>query len=184
MTTDYLANTLSWARREPQLTAAGIVAVVGALTIGGFFFFQYVMDLPPCPLCLEQRYAYYFCVPLAVLLLLGVNYGGSNKVVIAGFAVIAAFMLWNAGLGAYHAGIEWKFWPGPQDCSGPIDKFGAARDVLQQLQQHISLVRCDQAAIRILGLSLAGWNVLVSLGLAVTAAWGALASLARQKQSS
>ncbi len=180
MMNDYLAL----ARKDLRLTAAGIIAVVGALTIGGFFFFQYVMDLPPCPLCLEERNAYYFCVPLAALLCLGVNYGATSKIMIAGFAVIAAFMLWNAGLGVYHAGIEWKFWPGPQDCSGPIDKFGAAGDVLKQLQQHISLVRCDAAAIRILGLSLAGWNVLVSFGLAVTAAWGAFASLARQKRSS
>ncbi|MGH6684318.1 MAG: disulfide bond formation protein B [Pseudolabrys sp.] len=178
MTTDYLAL----ARREPQLTAAAVVAVVGVLTICGFFFFQYVMDLPPCPLCLEQRHAYYFCVPLAALLCLGVNHGASSKVMIAGFAVITAFMLWNSGLGVYHAGIEWKFWPGPQDCSGPVDKFGAARDALKSLQ-HISLVRCDEAAIRILGLSLSGWNVLVSLGLACAAGWGALASFARQKRS-
>jgi disulfide bond formation protein DsbB len=178
MTTDYL----SYARRAPQLTAAGIVAVIGALTIGGFFFFQYVMELPPCPLCLEQRNAYYVCVPLAALLLLGRNYGASSKVMVAGFAVIAAFMLWNSGLGVYHAGIEWKFWPGPQDCSGPIDKFGSARDALKSLQ-HMSLVRCDEAAIRILGLSLSGWNVLVSVGLAIVAAWGALASLALQRQS-
>lgn len=179
MTTDYLA----FARRSPQLTAAGIVAVIGALTIGGFFFFQYVMGLPPCPLCLEQRAAYYVCVPLAALLLLGLNHGASSKVMIAGFAVITAFMLWNAGLGAYHAGIEWKFWPGPQDCSGPIDKFGAARDVLKSLQ-HMSLVRCDEAAWRFLGISLAGWNVLVSLCLAAVGAWGALVSFARQMRSS
>jgi len=69
--------------------------------------------------------------------------------------VIAAVMLWNTGLAAYHAGIEWKFWPGPQDCSGPIDKFGSAADLMKQLQS-ISLVRCDQAAWRFLGLSLAG----------------------------
>jgi len=179
MTTDYLALV----RREPQLTAAGIVAVVGALTIGGFFFFQYVMELPPCPLCLEQRTAYYVCVPLAALLLLGINNGASSKAMIAGFAVIAAFMLWNSGLGVYHAGIEWKFWTGPPDCSGPVEKFGSARDVLKQLQ-HINVVRCDEAAWRFLGLSLAGWNVLVSLGLACVAAWGALASLVRHKQSS
>src|SRR5665213_160645 len=179
MTTDYLAL----ARREPQLTAAGAVTVIGALTICGFFFFQYGMGLAPCPLCLEQRTAYYVCVPLAALLWLGVNPGAANKVMIAGFAVIAAFMLWNSGLGVYHAGVEWKFWPGPQDCSGPIDKFGAARDALKSLQ-HMSLVRCDEAAIRILGLSLSGWNVLVSMGLACVAGWGALASLALQKQSS
>ncbi|MGH9808226.1 MAG: disulfide bond formation protein B, partial [Terriglobia bacterium] len=153
-----MKDYLSYARREPQLIAAGAVAVIGALTICGFFFFQYVMHLPPCPLCLEQREAYYVCVPLAILLLVGINHGASHKVTIAGFAVIAGFMLWNAGLGVYHAGIEWKFWPGPQDCSGSIGKFGSARDVLKQLET-INVVRCDEAAIRILGLSLAGWNV-------------------------
>jgi len=176
-------DCLAVVRKNPPLAAAAIVTVIGALTICGFFFFQYVVGLSPCPLCLEQRDAYYVCVPLALLLLLGINHGAANKVIVAGFAVIAAFMLWNAGLGIYHAGVEWKFWPGPQDCSGPIDKFGSAGDVLKRLGS-ISVVRCDQAAIRILGLSLAGWNVLVSLALVATAAWGALASLARQKQSS
>jgi disulfide bond formation protein DsbB len=178
MMNDYLAL----ARREPQLSAAAIIAVVGALTICTVLYFQFVMGLAPCPLCLEQRYAYYFCVPLAVMLFLGANHGASSKAMIAGFAVIAAFMLWNSGLGVYHAGIEWKLWQGPTDCSGPIDKFGAASNILKQLQ-NISLVRCDEASWRFLGISLAGWNVPVSLGLAGTAAWGAIASLARQKRS-
>ena len=178
MMNDYLAL----ARREPQLTAAGIIAVVGALTICGFFFFQYIMHLPPCPLCLEQRQPYYFCVPLAVLLIIGISHGASSKVIIAGFAVITAFMLWDCGLAVYHAGVEWKWWQGPIDCSGPIDKFGAAHDIFKHLNSF-SLVRCDEVSWRFLGLSLAGWNALVSLGLAVVAAWGALASLAKQKRS-
>ena len=107
---DYLA----FAKKNPQLTAAGIVAVIGALTIGGFFFFQYVMHLPPCPLCLEQRQPYYVSVPLAVLLLIGTRYGASNKVIMLGFAVITAFMLWDCGLAIYHSGVEWKWWPGPR----------------------------------------------------------------------
>jgi disulfide bond formation protein DsbB len=182
MMNDYLANMLSLARREPQLTAAGIIAVVGALTICGFFFFQYVLHLPPCPLCLEQRTPYYFSVPLAVMLLLGANRGASSKVIIAGFAVIAAFMLWDCGLAVYHAGVEWKFWQGPIDCSGPITNFGAASDIFKRLD-NIVVVRCDEVQWRFLGLSLAGWNVLVSLALAGVAAWGGLAALARQKRS-
>jgi len=176
-----MSDYLIIARKDPPLAAAAIVAAVGLLTICGFFFFQFVMKLPPCPLCLEERNAYYVAVPLAALLMLGASYGASRKVLLLGFLVIAAVMLWNTGLAAYHAGIEWKFWPGPQDCSGPIDKFGSAADLMKQLQS-ISLVRCDQAAWRFLGLSLAGWDVLVSLGLACTALWGAKTLFARSDE--
>ena len=171
-------NDTSALAKDPPLLAAAVVFLVGLATIGGFFFFQYGMGLPPCPLCLEQRIAYYVSVPLAALLWLGAGHGASRKVLILGFLAIAVAMLWNTGLAAYHAGIEWKFWPGPQDCSGPIDRFGSAQDLMKQLQ-NISIVRCDQAAWRFLGLSLAGWNVLVSLGLACVALWGARAVYAR-----
>ena len=175
MTTDYLAA----ARIAPELTAAALVTVIGLLTIGGFFFFQYVLGYPPCPLCLDQRNAYYICVPLAALLWLGGSHGASRKVMIAGFAVVVAVMLWNTGLSTYHAGVEWKFWPGPIDCSGPINKFGSAADLMKKLQ-NIRIVRCDVAAWRLFGISLAGYDVLVSLALAAIAAWGAKAALARR----
>ncbi|HEX3858090.1 MAG TPA: disulfide bond formation protein B, partial [Pseudolabrys sp.] len=85
-------------REEPQLTAAVAIAIIGALTICGFFFFQYGLGYPPCPLCLDQRNAFYVSVPLAVLLWVGLNFGASRKVIVAGFVVIAAVMLWNTGL--------------------------------------------------------------------------------------
>src|SRR6476620_3048618 len=84
---------------------------------------------------------------------------------IAGFAVITAVMLWNTGLSAYYAGVEWKFWPGPNDCAGPSNNFGDAGNLLKQ-PQNIRIVRCDEAAWRFLGISLAGYDVLVSLFLA------------------
>ena len=62
-----LASTLDLARREPASAAAIAIAVIGVATIAGFFFFQYALNDPPCPLCLEQRYAYYMAVPLAEL---------------------------------------------------------------------------------------------------------------------
>ncbi|MGA9437917.1 MAG: disulfide bond formation protein B [Pseudolabrys sp.] len=169
-------------RRDPLSTASATVAVIGALTICGFLFFQYVLGYPPCPLCLDQRNAFYVSVPLAALLWLGANYSVSSKVMIAGFAVITAIMLWNAGLSAYHAGVEWKFWAGPADCSGPINSLGSASDMLRQLQ-NIRIVRCDEAAWRFLGISLAGYDVLVSLFLAGIAAWGFKESVARQRRS-
>jgi len=172
-------DILALARRDPPLVAAAIVVVVGFATIGGFFFFQYVAGYQPCPLCLEERLAYYAAVPLAALLWLGAGHGVSRKVLLLGFLVIAGIMLWNTGLAGYHAGVEWKFWPGPQDCSGPINSFG---DNLLKSLQSISLVRCDQAAFRFLGLSLAGYDALLSLGLALVALWGAKGAYARPER--
>jgi disulfide bond formation protein DsbB len=171
----------SWledARARPIVAAATVVAVVGAATILGAWFFQLVVGLKPCPLCLEQRYVYYFGIPLAVMVLLGESVGASRKVLLAALLAIAAGMLWNAGLSTYHAGVEWKWWPGPRDCSGPIDSLGNAGGLLQDLQS-ISIVRCDEAAWRFLGISLAGYEALISLALAIVAGWGVLAELQR-----
>lgn len=174
-----MTDVLAFARNDPARAAAAIVAVIGLATIGGFFFFQYVLGYPPCPLCLEQRIPYYFTVPLAAMLWLGGGYGASRKVMMLGFLAIAAAMLWDAGLAAFHAGVEWKFWAGPTDCSGPITSFGSANNLMNSLQ-NIRVVRCDEAAWRLFGISLPGYNVLVSLALVAVAVWGAKASLARR----
>ena len=179
MMADYLAQVRDLARRDPPLAAAAIIAVIGALTLGTVYFFEYVLLIAPCPLCLEQRIAFYVSVPLAILLLLGANHGASRKVLLLGFLVIAGIMLWNTGLSVYHAGVEWKLWQGPTDCSGPIDKFGSVSNMMNQLQR-ISLVRCDEASWRFLGISLAGWDVPLSLGLAAVAVWGARGAYARR----
>jgi disulfide bond formation protein DsbB len=175
----FMNDYLTLARRNPQLTAAAAIAVIGALAIATVYVFQYVFLILPCPLCLDERVAFYFSVPLAAMLWLGAQFGASRKVLLLGFLAIMLAMLWNTGLSAFHAGVEWKWWPGPLDCSGPINKFGSARDVLNQLQSHISLVRCDEAAWRFLGISLAGYDVLLSLFLAAVAAWGALSTRGR-----
>jgi disulfide bond formation protein DsbB len=164
--------TTSMISSRPVASAAIAVAAVGAAAIVGAWFFQYGLGLKPCPLCLEQRYAYYFAIPLAVMVALGDQVGASRKVLLAALVAIALGMLWNAGLGVYHSGIEWKWWPGPQECSGALDSLGATGGLLNQLQS-ISVVRCDEAAWRFLGLSLAGYNAIISLALAAVAAWGA-----------
>jgi disulfide bond formation protein DsbB len=70
--------------------------------------------------------------------------------------------------------VEWKWWQGPQECSGALDDLGSAGGLLSKLQS-ITVVRCDEAAWRFLGLSLAGYNVIISLALAAIAAWAAKA---------
>jgi disulfide bond formation protein DsbB len=157
---------------QPVMLSAGAIAMLGLATIGGAWFFQLVLGLPPCPLCLEQRYAYYFAIPLAILVMLGLTYGASRKVLVAALAVIALGMLWNAGLGAYHAGVEWKLWEGPKDCSGSLSDLGTAGGLLDKLKT-IRVVRCDEIPWSFLGISLAGYNAIISLVLSMIAAWGA-----------
>jgi disulfide bond formation protein DsbB len=158
---------------RPIAAAAIAIAIGGAATILGAWFFQYVLGYMPCPLCLEQRYAYYFGVPLAVLVVLGESVGATRKVLLLALFAIAAGMIWNTGLSVFHAGVEWKWWPGPRDCSGPLDSLGAG-NLLRDLQS-IHVARCDDAAWRFLGLSLAGYDALISLSLAAIAGWGLLA---------
>ena len=115
-----VARALNFARTQPVAAAAVAIAAIGLATILGAYFFQYVLGLPPCPLCLEQRIAYYVAIPLAAMILLGLSVGSSRKVLMLALLAIAAAMLWNAGLGVYHSGVEWHWWPGPQDCSGAV----------------------------------------------------------------
>jgi disulfide bond formation protein DsbB len=161
-------------RLSPAVTAAVLVAAGGAATILGAYFFQYVMGLPPCPLCLEQRIAYYVSIPLAAVVAVAASSGAPHRLVAAALAVIALAMLFNSGLALFHAGVEWKWWPGPQECSGQLGDLTAGGDLLSQLH-NVSVVRCDEAAWRDpFGLlSLAGYNVLISLALAAIAAGGA-----------
>ena len=169
-------TTAPFTPRNPAVTAALVVAAGGAATILGAWFFQYALGIVPCPLCLEQRIPYYVGIPLAVIIAVAADRGAPRPLVVAGLGVLALAFLFGAGLAAYHAGIEWKWWPGPQDCSGPLDPLGS-RGLLEQLQD-ISIVRCDEAPWRFLGLSIAGWNVVISLALASVTLWG----LAREWQ--
>jgi disulfide bond formation protein DsbB len=156
--------------------AAAVLLVIGtAATIGGFLFFQYVLGYQPCPLCLEQRIPYYVALPLAVILAIAARAGAPRTLLAVGFILIAAAMLISGGLGVYHSGVEWKWWAGPTDCSGPLTNFGSAGNLLQTIETT-RVVRCDEAAWRLFGLSLAGYNVLVSLALVVVALCGVAAS--------
>jgi disulfide bond formation protein DsbB len=164
------ATWIDWARANPIMAAAAVVAIGGAATILGAWIFQY-LGYRPCPLCLEQRHPYYFAIPLAVFIILGETVGSRRRILLAALAVIAALMLWNAGLGTYHAGVEWKFWQGPTDCTGPVGNLGSAGSLLERLDT-VKVIRCDEVQWRFLGLSLAGYNVLISLLMAAIAAWG------------
>lgn len=157
--------TMSMSRRAALVVMAGALAVIAT-----FLIFEYVFGYRPCPLCLQQRLPWYFGAPLAALL--AALPDSQRRLRGVGLLLLALVFLISAGLGAYHAGVEWKFWAGPAGCSGqgsPADAAG----LLNQLQS-IRVVSCTDAAWRLFGLSMAGWNVLVSLALAAIAAAGSV----------
>jgi disulfide bond formation protein DsbB len=153
------------------LTAALAVTIIAAATLAGAWFFQLVLDIRPCPLCLEQRYAYYLAIPLGVVVAIAAARGAPRAVLLAGLALLALAALGNAWLGTYHAGVEWGLWQGPTDCTGPVGNLGSAGNLLERLDT-VKVIRCDEVQWRFLGLSLAGYNVLISLLMAAIAAWG------------
>jgi disulfide bond formation protein DsbB len=160
---------------NPALLAALAITVISAATLAGAWFFQLVLDIRPCPLCLEQRYAYYLAIPLALLVSFAASRRAPQPVLLAGFAVLLLAALANAWLGGYHAGVEWQFWQGPTDCSGPVVNLGSAGNLLERLDT-VKVVRCDEVQWRFLGLSLAGYNVLISLAMAMIALWGVVSA--------
>ena len=145
----------------PQNASLVILAVATA-TISGAWIFQFA-GYDPCHLCLLQRWAYYFAVPFSLLLSVSsrANPGGAKL----GLYLLAIVMFGSAIFGAYHAGVEWKWWLGPDTCSGAIS--GGLPDLTKPV------VACNEAAIRIFGLSLAGWNAVISLVLTGVALSGA-----------
>ena len=140
------------------------ILVVATATIAGAWIFQYA-GYDPCHLCLMERWAYYATIALSLILLIS----KSNAKI--GFYLLALIMLASAVFGIYHSGVEWKWWPGPDTCTG-----GGALGGLPDLTKPV--VMCDEAAIRILGLSLAGWNAVISFVLAIVALKGARANAA------
>ena len=136
-----------------------VIAMIGsALLLLGAFAFQYIGGLAPCKMCIWQRWPHgaaivigltALALPVALLLLAG--------------ALAAAL---TGAIGVYHMGVERGWWKGPDTCtSGDISNL-SSDDLLNQIMSA-PLVRCDDVAWQMLSLSMAGWNAVISFGLAV-----------------
>jgi disulfide bond formation protein DsbB len=165
------ARTFTAADTRPAAATALMVAAGSAATVVGALYFQHVLNYLPCPLCFTQRYFHYAAIPLALVVAAAAYFGAQPRLIRGGLALLALVLAGGAAVGVYHSGVEWGWWPGPQDCSGPLNQLGGG-NLLQQLQS-INVVRCDEAPWRFLGLSFAGWNVVISLALAAVAVFGA-----------
>ena len=155
-----------------RLDARGIALVIFAIvaaTLAGAWTSQ-MLGYAPCELCLKQRYAYYLGLPLALAAWFATpaNRRGARFL----FALIALAFVANAVLAAYHTGVEFKWWPGPADCTGAYQGAGSVDDFMKQLQQT-RVVRCDEVSLRIFGFSLANANILISAALTALASLGA-----------
>ncbi len=144
--------------------AALLVLAAALATIIGAWVLEYA-GYAPCELCLLQRWAYYAAIPLALV----VAFIAPNRPELAkaGFVLLGVIWLGSMVFGIYHSGVEWKWWLGPSTCGSQAGFSGGLPDLGKPV------VLCDAAAIRILGLSLAGWNAVISLGLAVVSLLGA-----------
>ncbi len=131
--------------RQTLLTIFGITSAV----ILGAYIFEY-FGYAPCELCLLQRIPYYAAISLCLVFA-----SLPTSLQRSGLYVIGAIMLGSMIFGIYHSGVEWKWWQGPTTCTG-----GNITGGLPDLTKKA--VMCDQPAIRILGLSLAGWNAIIS----------------------
>ncbi|MEL6992697.1 MAG: disulfide bond formation protein B [Pseudomonadota bacterium] len=139
-----------------QRAFIGLAAFGSFALLSGAFIFQ-SLGYAPCPMCLWQRYPHVvaivigliaFFLPGRILALLG-----------------AAAALTTAGIGVFHTGVERDWWEGPSTCSSqPIGDL-SPEELLDQIM-NAPLVRCDEVAWQLLGLSMASWNALFSLGLA------------------
>ncbi len=133
-----------------------ILATLGsAALLGGAFVFQY-FGYAPCKLCLWQRWPHAAAILVGVVALL---ISGRLLPVLGGLAALT-----TAGLGLYHTGVERQWWQGPTTCtSGSIE--GVDPEALLDQILAAPVVRCDEVAWQLMGLSMASWNALASLVL-------------------
>lgn len=153
---------------SPVATASALVLVIATATIVAALAFEHLGGYAPCPLCLEERYAYYFAVPASALALLLARFRATGIARILLILVALAFLA-NAIAGIYHAGIEWKWWAGPGECAGGFELKWSEGGIVET-----PVIRCDEASWRFLGLSFAGWNAVISAALSGLAAYGAM----------
>ncbi|SCX07567.1 disulfide bond formation protein B [Agrobacterium sp. DSM 25558] len=159
---------------EKTRSMAAIVVTVGMIfTIGSALAFQHIGGYTPCALCLLQRDPYYYAIPVGILAIAASLFQLPVWLTRTALVIIGIAMLIGAGLGVYHSGVEWGFWAGPTSCATSAPSITTNAGNLLGDLNAIKAPSCNDAALRVLGLSFAGWNVLASVALAAIAFFGA-----------
>lgn len=141
-----------------------LLVLASVATLGAAYVFQY-FGYEPCTLCWYQRYPYMAVILLSGLAWLLCRRGNAQAklvLLLIGASILALFI--DAGIAAFHVGVEQKWWPGLSTCGGGSGSDGSIEQLLQQMQS-IKLVRCDEPAWTLFGVSMAGYNVVIASGL-------------------
>ncbi|MGE6782422.1 disulfide bond formation protein B [Ensifer adhaerens] len=156
-----------------HLFIALVVTLGMAATVGGALGFEHIGGYIPCALCLLQRDPYYWGIPIGVLAIATSAFKLPAWTTRTLLLIVGILMLVGAGMGVYHSGAEWGFWEGPSTCATTAQGISSnVGDLLGDLDSKHA-PSCTDAALRVLGLSFAGWNVIASLVLAAIALCGA-----------
>ena len=148
----------------PYGTRLGLAAALGSIALlGGAYYFEHVVGLVPCDMCLWQRHPHMLAI-LAGLLTIPLLVEPKVALVFALAAVMALFV--TSGLGVYHAGVEQHWWQGPQNCTGRVPA-GLTAEELKQYLMNARMVRCDEIPWKMWNISMAGWNAILSGTLAI-----------------
>lgn len=138
------------------LLAQRLAVAVPALLLGGAYISQYVFGLFPCEMCWWQRYPHFVALVLALVAAFASSQQASLR---RGTIALAALAILVSGLiGGFHAGVEYGWWEGITGCASNVVSGGNALDNIM----NAPLVRCDVAPWTLLGISLAGWNFIIS----------------------
>ena len=153
---------------KPFLERWRLTALVASLAmLATAHAFETFGGLAPCALCLRAREVYWVAAGLALAGMLVTRMRAGAHWRWAFDAALAAVFAFGVGLAVYHSGVEWKWWPGPTACSGGGGSVSAGQMADLLGGAKIAPPACDKAAWVFLGLSMAGWNALASLGLTV-----------------
>jgi disulfide bond formation protein DsbB len=154
--------------KSPAYRAGAATLFAAAGVILAALAFEHLGGYEPCPLCVQQRYAYYFAIPTLFVALMLVA-AERTRLAAALFLAVALAFGANAALGSYQAGAEWKLWPGPESCAASSQPLSNSVDELAKRLAETRPVACDVPSWMFLGLSFAGWNAVASLFLALGA---------------
>ena len=152
--------------RWPLLAVAASLAMLAAAH--GFERFAF---LAPCPLCLRQREVYWALIAMVLVGLALWRWRPTPRFMVALNALVGMVFVTSAGIAFYHMGAEYGWWPAPAGCVAGLDAVDAARaalenDLLESLDTRMATASCTDVPWHFLGLSMAAWNGIVSLGLA------------------